>query len=58
VTSGLPATATWFREHGDPSSFGLMQRNLQDDQVKGVTAVSNGEGASSGTAQITFNEVG
>jgi hypothetical protein len=58
VTSGFPATATWFLDHGDPSSFGLMQRSLQDNQVKGVTGVSNGEGASSGTVQITFNQVG
>jgi hypothetical protein len=57
VTSGFPATATWFLDHGDPSSFGLMQRSLQDDQIKGVTGVSNG-GASSGTVQITFNSVG
>jgi hypothetical protein len=29
-----------------------------DNQVKDVTGVSNGEGASSGTVQITFNQVG
>jgi hypothetical protein len=58
VTSGFPAIATWFRDNGDPSSFGLMQRSLMDSQVKVVTGVLNGEGASSGTVQITFNQVG
>jgi hypothetical protein len=58
VTCGFPATATWLLDHGDPSSFGLMQRSLMDNQVKHVTGVSNGEGASSGTVRIIFNQVG
>ncbi|KAJ7581558.1 hypothetical protein C8J56DRAFT_960359 [Mycena floridula] len=58
VISGVVVSVRWTLENGDPFSFGIMQRSLQDDQVKAVTPVENNNLDTTGTVDIVFNSVG
>ncbi|KAF8180562.1 hypothetical protein K438DRAFT_1976748 [Mycena galopus ATCC 62051] len=62
ITLSLPSTfdsgtvsVQWTLSDGDPTSFGLMQRNLgPSNAIISVTPVENEEGANSGTISVLF----
>ncbi|KAJ7729467.1 hypothetical protein B0H16DRAFT_227475 [Mycena metata] len=59
IDTGTPTTVQWLLDHGDPTSFGLMQRSLEGNQpILSVTAVPNSAGASTGEISMIFETAG
>jgi hypothetical protein len=57
ATVSVPITVTWTLDDGDPSSFGLMEKDLDDGTIGSVAAVDAGS-ESSGFAELTFGKTG
>ncbi|KAJ3731216.1 hypothetical protein DFJ43DRAFT_433264 [Lentinula guzmanii] len=57
ATVSVPITVTWSLSAGDPTSFGLMERDLDDGTIRDIVRISAGF-SSSGDAELTFANAG
>ncbi|KAJ4481353.1 hypothetical protein C8R41DRAFT_841939 [Lentinula lateritia] len=57
ATIFVPITVTWSLSNGDPTSFGLMEKDVDDGTIGSVVAVNAGS-SSIGNAELTFVKAG
>ncbi|GAW09541.1 hypothetical protein LENED_011702 [Lentinula edodes] len=57
ATIFVPITVTWSLSNGDPTSFGLMEKDVDDGTIGSVVAVNAGS-SSVGNAELTFVKAG
>ncbi|KAJ3769088.1 hypothetical protein FB446DRAFT_749330 [Lentinula raphanica] len=57
ATVSVPITVTWTLSAGDPISFGLMEKDINDESIGEIVPVDAGS-SFSGTAELTFTKTG
>ncbi|KAF8829941.1 hypothetical protein HHX47_DHR2000084 [Lentinula edodes] len=57
ATIFVPITVTWSLSNGDTTSFGLMEKDVDDGTIGSVVAVNAGS-SSVGNAELTFVKAG
>ncbi|KAJ3725487.1 hypothetical protein C8R42DRAFT_444896 [Lentinula raphanica] len=57
ATVSVPITVTWTLSAGDPISFGLMEKDINDESIGEIVPVDAGS-SFSGTAELTFTKIG
>ncbi|KAJ3993977.1 hypothetical protein F5050DRAFT_1777744 [Lentinula boryana] len=57
ATVSVPITVTWSLSASDPTSFGLMEKDLDDGTISEIVRISAGF-SSSGDAELTFAKTG
>lgn len=57
ATVSIPITVTWSLAKTDPTAFGLMEKDIDNNVIASVTPVQAGS-ASIGVAELTFSSEG